>query len=65
MRSVIISLYASMYVGRFKLAERDLVKALELDPGFRDAQSNLDQVKRDLARGHQFNRDNQFTEQET
>ena len=30
------------------MAERDLEKALELNPTFVDAQLNLDQVKRDI-----------------
>ena len=41
--------------GRYKVAEQDLVRALELDPGFTDAQLNLAQVQRDLAGGHSFN----------
>ena len=41
--------------GRYKLAERDLTRALELNPNFTDAQLNLEQVKSDMNRGHAFN----------
>ena len=48
--------------GRYKLAERDLKRALELDPHFTDAQLNLDQVMADLERGHKFNIGDTFSE---
>ena len=35
---------------RFKVAEEDLKKCLELDPSFKDAQLNLEQVKKELER---------------
>lgn len=41
--------------GRYKEAEGDLLRALELDPDFSDAQLNLAQVQRDLQTGHSFN----------
>ena len=37
------------------MAEQDLIRALELDPDFTDAQLNLAQVQKDLAGGHSFN----------
>ena len=52
--------YVCMYVcviptGRFGLAEQDLSKSLELDPGFSDARLNLEQVQSDLSIGYHFN----------
>jgi len=41
--------------GRYKLAEVDLQRALELKPDFEDARLNLNQVHSDLQSGHQFN----------
>ena len=49
-------------VGRYKLAERDLTRALELNPDFSDARLNLDQVKADMRRGHKFNEADNFHE---
>ena len=49
-------------VGRYKLAERDLSRALEIKPDFTDAQLNLDQVKSDVGRGHRFNEADTFHE---
>ena len=40
--------------GRYRAAEKDLTRALGLDPQFRDAQLNLEQVQRDLTTGHGF-----------
>ena len=40
--------------GRYKVAEQDLKRALELQPDFTDAELNLAQVKRDLETGHSF-----------
>lgn len=48
--------------GRYKLAERDLTRALELNPNFADAKLNLDQVKADMERGHKFNEADKFVE---
>ena len=49
-------------VGRYKLAERDLTRALELNPNFADARLNLDQVESDMGRGHKFNEADNFRE---
>jgi hypothetical protein len=55
-----------IHVGRYKLAERDLVRALELNPDFTDARLNLDQVKSDMGRGHKFNEaDNSMNSEDT
>ena len=48
--------------GRYKLAERDLMRALELNPNFTDARLNLDQVKSDMDCGHKFNEADNFQE---
>lgn len=48
-------------LGRFKLAEKDLIKALELQPDFTDALRNLEQVQRDLKNGHRFNQADELT----
>ena len=48
-------------LGRFKLAEKDLIKALELKPDFTDALRNLEQVQRDLKNGHRFNQADELT----
>ena len=37
------------------MAEKDLIKALELKPDFTDALRNLEQVQRDLKNRHRFN----------
>ena len=58
--AMIIGIY--VLVGRYKLAERDLTRALELNPDFTDARLNLDQVKADMRRGHKFNEADNFHE---
>ena len=50
-------------IGRYKLAERDLSRALELNPDFTDARLNLDQVESDMGCGHKFNEADNFHEQ--
>ena len=50
-------------LGRFKLAEKDLIKALELNPDFTDALRNLEQVQRDLKDGHRFNQADKLTQE--
>lgn len=62
LRSVIKFSIIFLDTGRYKLAERDLKRALELDPHFTDAQLNLDQVTADLERGHKFNVADTFSE---
>ncbi len=37
-----------IFVGRFKMAEIDLERCLELDSSFQDARINLEQVKKEL-----------------
>ena len=56
-------LYVVIGIGRYKLAERDLSRALELNPNFTDARLNLDQVKSDMGCGHKFNEADNFHEQ--
>ena len=51
-----------MTTGRYKLAQRDLTRALELNPNFTDARLNLEQVKSDMNRGHAFNIADNFVE---
>jgi len=41
--------------GQYESAERDLSRALQLNPEFTDAQLFLTQVQRDLEAGHRFN----------
>ncbi len=66
--TVLVSLILDMKLihyylpGRYKLAERDLSRALELNPMFQDAKCNLDQVKADMDRGHSFNITDEFQE---
>ena len=45
---------AKSSIGRYKTAEEDLKKALELQPDFTDAQLNLTQVQKDIQSGHCF-----------
>jgi len=52
---VLVSCVSCTFTGRFKLAEVDLQQALELKPDFEDALLNLNQVRRDLQTGYQFN----------
>ena len=48
-------LLSTPFPGRYQQAEADLTRVLELQPDFIDAQLNLNQVKKDIASGRQFN----------
>ena len=62
--AVCFTSWNSLCPGRYKLAEQDLTKALEIKPDFSDALKNLEQVRRDLQNGHKFNQADKFVQLE-